>query len=262
MTDELWEGLRTLYVQRAPRFLRTALPGLDPARVRFVPHHVAHAASAYAAAGWRDCATLVLDGRGESASHLAGHVRDGRLEVLAAQRLPHSLGLVYEELTAHLGFRRASDEYKVMAMASYGRPRFVEALRACMHTTGDGGFHATAPDWRAFAPALDGGDGEGWGPEHADLAASVQRRLEEMLLELASWLHAETGESRLAMAGGVALNCVANARLHRDGPVRGGVGAAGGRRCRHRAGRRPLRSPIARRPRTSDGDRRARAKLV
>jgi carbamoyltransferase len=205
--DELWEGLRTLYVERAPRFLATALPGLDPAAVRFVPHHVAHAASAYLAAGWRDCATLVLDGRGESASHLAGHVRGGRLRALEAQRLPHSLGLVYEELTAHLGFRRASDEYKVMAMASYGRPRFAEALRESMYTTGDGGFHALAPDWRAFGDA-----------DRFDLAASVQKRLEEMLLELASWLHAQTGERRLAMAGGVALNCVANARLWREGP--------------------------------------------
>ena len=205
--DELWEGLRTLYVERAPRFLQTALPGLDQDVVRFVPHHVAHAASAYAAAGWRTCATLVLDGRGESASHLAGHVRGGRLEVLAAQRLPHSLGLVYEELTAHLGFRRASDEYKVMALASYGRPRFVEALRAVMYTTGDGGFHARSPDWRAFGPDAD-----------ADLAASVQQRVEEMLLELASWLQAQTGEQRLALAGGVALNCVANARLYAEGP--------------------------------------------
>ena len=206
VTDAVWEGLRTLYVERAPRFLATALPGLDPAAVRFVPHHVAHAASAYLAAGWRDCATLVLDGRGESASHLAGHVRGGRLEVLAAQRLPHSLGLVYEELTAHLGFRRASDEYKVMAMASYGRPRVLEELRECMHTTGDGGFHALAPDWRAFGEV-----------NRFDLAASMQKRLEEMLLELASWLREETGSPRLAMAGGVALNCVANARLHRDG---------------------------------------------
>jgi carbamoyltransferase len=216
VTDALWEGLRTLYVRRAPLFLRTALPGLDPARVRFVPHHVAHAASAYLAAGWRDCATLVLDGRGESGSHLAGHVRDGRLEVLAAQALPHSLGLVYEELTAHLGFRRASDEYKVMAMASYGRPAFVEELRACMRATDDGGFVARSPDWGALAPALDG-DGA-WQAAHADLAASVQRRLEEVLIDLADWLHERTGETRLAMAGGVALNCVANARLLADGP--------------------------------------------
>ncbi|HEX4804647.1 MAG TPA: carbamoyltransferase C-terminal domain-containing protein [Conexibacter sp.] len=216
VTDGLWEGLRTLYVQRAPLFLKSALPGLDPTCVQFVPHHVAHAASAYAAAGWRDCAALVLDGRGESASHLAGVVRDGRLEVLAAQRLPHSLGLVYEELTDHLGFRRASDEYKVMAMASYGRPAFLEELREAVHATGGGGFVARAPDWERFAPRLSGGGD--WRPEHADLAASVQARLEEVLLDLAGWLHARTGCARLAMAGGVALNCVANARLWAEGP--------------------------------------------
>ena len=71
---------------------------------------------------------LVLDGRGERASHLAGHYVDGRLEVLAAQALPHSLGLLYEDLTEHLGFLRSSDEYKVMALASYGRPRHLERL--------------------------------------------------------------------------------------------------------------------------------------
>jgi carbamoyltransferase len=216
VTDERWEGLRTLYVQRAPRFLATALPGLDPGRVRFVAHHVAHAASAHHAAGWRDCAVLVVDGRGERASHLAGRVRDGALEILAAQRLPHSLGLVYESLTAHLGFRRASDEYKVMAMASYGRPAHLDALREAMRSTGDGGFVALAPEWARFAPAL--APGAPWQPAHADLAASVQRRLEEVLLELAAWLHERTGQRRLAFAGGVALNCVANARLLRDGP--------------------------------------------
>jgi carbamoyltransferase len=214
--DGRWEGLRTLYVERAPRFLQTALPGLDPTRVRFVAHHVAHAASAYAAAGWEDCAVLVLDGRGESGSHLAGHFHDGRLDVLAAQALPDSLGLVYEELTAHLGFRRASDEYKVMALAAYGQPRFREELRAAMRTRGDGGFVARAPEWTWFARRL-APDGE-WRPEHADLAASVQRRLEEVVLELSEWLHERTGARRLALAGGVALNCVANARLHRDGP--------------------------------------------
>ncbi len=216
VTDLKWEGLRTLYVRRAPLFLRAALPDLDPERVRFVPHHVAHAASAHFAAGWRDCAVLVLDGRGECASHLAGQVRDGRLQVLAAQRLPHSLGLLYEELTAHLGFQRASDEYKVMAMASYGKPVFLQALRRHMYATNDGGFVARAPDWSELAPRLR--DGEEWRPEHADLAASVQRRLEEVILDLARWLHERTGQRRLALAGGVALNCVANARLHAEGP--------------------------------------------
>jgi carbamoyltransferase len=214
--DLQWEGLRTLYVRRAPRFLQTALPGLDPSVVTFVPHHLAHAASAYAAAGWEACAALVLDGRGERASHLAGHVRHGRLEPLAAQPLPHSVGLVYEELTAHLGFRRASDEYKVMALAAYGEPRFLGAMRAALHATPCGCFHALSPDWSSFAPPLS--HGEGWGREHADLAASVQRATEEVLLDLADWLHRRTGERRLALAGGVALNCVANARLVREGP--------------------------------------------
>src|ERR687898_779773 len=150
LTADEWEGLRTLYARRAPRFLATALPGLDPARVTFVPHHVAHAASAHLAAPFPDASVLVLDGRGETASHLAGRSVGGDLEVLASQTLPHSLGLLYEEVTDHLGFKRSSDEYKVMALASYGdRDRF----------------------------------------------------------------HAE-----LTLAGGVALNCVANARLAAEGP--------------------------------------------
>ena len=215
ITADEWEGLRTLYVRRAPRFLQSL--GLDAGRVRFVAHHVAHAASCHLAAPFPSSAVLVVDGRGESASHLAGHARaDGSLEVLAAQRLPHSLGLVYEELTDHLGFRRSSDEYKVMAMASYGRPRFLPELRELLGTTGDGGFYTRPVDWERYAPRAKGG--EDFTEDHADLARSVQERLEEVLLELASWLHARTGERCLTMAGGVALNCVANSRIWRESP--------------------------------------------
>lgn len=117
-----WDALRLEYARRAPEFLAEALPGLDPDRVVHVPHHVAHAASAGPASPYPDSAVLVLDGRGECASHLAGRYRDGKLDTLATQALPHSLGLVYEDLTAHLGFLRSSDEYKVMALASYGTP--------------------------------------------------------------------------------------------------------------------------------------------
>jgi len=216
LTGDPWEDLRTTFAERSPNFLATALPGLDPAKVRFVPHHLAHAASAYHGAGYPSCAALVLDGRGEAASHLAGHRRDGGFEVLAAQRLPHSLGLLYEELTAHLGFRRSSDEYKVMAMASYGRPAMLDRLRELVYATGDGGFVTEPVDWESLAPRLR--SGEEWTPRHADLATSVQCRLEEVLLELAAWLHEATGERRLAMAGGVALNCVANSRLLRESP--------------------------------------------
>ncbi|MFC4533954.1 carbamoyltransferase [Sphaerisporangium dianthi] len=216
-----WEGLRTTYARRAPAFLATALPGLDTAQVRFVPHHVAHAASAGLAAPYRDSAVLVCDGRGEAVSHLAGHYRDGRLTVLATQQLPHSLGLMYEEVTEHLGFLRSCDEYKVMALASYGEPRHLGELRERIYTTGEGGFRVEPVDWSGFAKARTPQDhlaGAGWTTDHADLAASVQACLEEVLLELAGWLQGRTGERRLTMAGGVALNCVANTRLLTEGP--------------------------------------------
>lgn len=214
--DPAWEKLRTLYARRAPHFLASALPGLDPAIVRFVRHHVAHAASGGLCAPFGDCAVLVSDGRGESTSLLAGEYRGGKLIEHATQRLPHSLGLMYEDLTQHLGFQRSSDEYKVMALASYGRPRFLPALREPIRSTGDGGFRTEPVAWSTFAPARAPGDT--MRPEHADLAASVQHRLEEVLLELAHWLHRQTGQRRLALAGGTALNCVANTRLYAESP--------------------------------------------
>ncbi len=211
-----WDTLRLDYARRAPQFLATALPGLDPAQVQFVPHHVAHAASAGLACPHPRSSVLVLDGRGESASHLAGTYRDGALDILASQQLPHSLGLLYESLTEHLGFLRSSDEFKVMALASYGRPRHLEELRELIKATGDGGFVAEELDWTRWAPPrIDDGC---WSPVHADLAASVQQRLEEVLVDLARWLHAQTGDRVLTMAGGTALNCVANSRIWRETP--------------------------------------------
>jgi carbamoyltransferase len=216
LTADEWEGLRTLYAQRAPLFLRSALPGLDPARVRFVPHHLAHAASAYLAAPYPDSSVLVLDGRGERTSHAAGRARDGHLEVLAAQRLPHSLGLLYEDVTEHLGFERSSDEYKVMALAAYGQPTLLPELREAVRTTGDGGFTVAPIELATLVKRRQ--PGQEWGSEHADLACSLQTRLEEVMLELVGWLHSRTGDRVLTMAGGVALNCVANSRIAQEGP--------------------------------------------
>ncbi|HET8621073.1 MAG TPA: carbamoyltransferase C-terminal domain-containing protein [Acidimicrobiales bacterium] len=217
VTDDGWEGLRTLYVRRLPRFLATALPGLGPDRVDYVAHHVAHAASSCIAAPHDSSAVLVLDGRGERASHLGGRWRDGRLDVLAAQALPHSLGLLYEEVTQHLGFRRSSDEYKVMALASYGDPgRFGPGFAEQVRADGEGGFRVGRLDLGALVPPRRAGDG--WDDRHADLAAAVQARVEEVVLDLARWLHARTGERAITLAGGVALNCVANGRLAAEGP--------------------------------------------
>ncbi|MEX1142993.1 MAG: carbamoyltransferase C-terminal domain-containing protein [Thermoleophilaceae bacterium] len=211
-----WEALRTLYVRRAPNFLRTALPGLDARRVRYVAHHLAHAASAHMASPHERSAVLVADGRGERASLLLAHGRGTAIEPIATQPLPHSLGLLYEDLTAHLGFHRSSDEYKVMALASYGEPRFLDELRRLVTVDGDGGFHVGDVDFERLAPAL--APGGTFDSPHADLASSVQHRLEEVLLELARLLHERTGERALTMAGGVALNCVANRRLLAEGP--------------------------------------------
>ena len=219
-----WDWLRLRYAERAPQFIATALPGLSPAAVRFVPHEVAHAGSAALASPFGTCTVMSLDGRGERSSYLAGRYHGGQLEVLASQELPHSLGLVYESLTEHLGFLRSSDEYKVMALASYGRPRFLPELRKLLRTTPDGGFAAEAPDWSQWAArAVPGsiqepGGAGGLPPDQADLAASVQARLEELLVELATALHGRTGDTALTLAGGTALNCVANSRLWRDTP--------------------------------------------
>jgi len=213
--DDPWDYLRTAYATHAPEFLAEDLPGLDPGRARFVRHHVAHAASAGLAAGPPECSVLVCDGRGEQDSFLAGRYADGQLEVLATQPLPHSLGLLYEDLTAHLGFLRSSDEYKVMALASYGQPRFLDQIREKVRAV-PGGFRTDPVNWAELAPArAPGGELTG---AHADLAASVQRRLEEVLLALAAELHDRTGDRMLALAGGTALNCVANTVLHERGP--------------------------------------------
>lgn len=218
-TRDGWEGLRTLYAARAENFLRTALPGLREGVLRHVPHHVAHAASAFMTAPFGDCAVMVLDGRGERSSYLGGVVRGGQLDVLASQPLPHSLGLLYEEVTEHLGFRRSSDEYKVMALASYGSPAMRDVLSDRVGPDGAGGFHTRPVDWRELAPRV--APGGQLGPEHADLAASVQRVLQDTVCALADWLHrAAGGPVDLAMAGGVALNCVANSVLSERGPFR------------------------------------------
>ncbi|MFP1625348.1 carbamoyltransferase [Streptomyces sp. 5K101] len=215
--DDPWDHLRLTYARQAPGFLAEALPGLDPQAVRFVPHHMAHAASsAFAAPGAEASSVLVLDGRGERASHLAAHRVGDRLEALHAQELPHSLGLVYEELTEHLGFLRSSDEFKVMALASHGSPRMLPELRTYVHPTGDGGFHATAVPWSELCAPR--GPDEPWTQDHADVAASAQAVLEETLLDLVRWLHGRTHDSVLTLAGGVALNCVANSRIAREGP--------------------------------------------
>jgi carbamoyltransferase len=226
LLDHEWCRLRTMYAQRAPSLIRAALPGLEPSRVVHVGHDLSHAASAWGPSGFESCAVMVIDGRGEATSFLAGHMRAGEHEVLASQRLPHSLGVLYEDLAAHLHIGRTCEEHEMSALAVHGRPVHLDRLRQMIRVHRSGGFTAEPIDWNQFAPP---GRGDLGADDHvvladqvdqraADLARSFQDRLGEVVLDLAAWTHERTGESRLAIAGDVALNRLVTTRLHTDGP--------------------------------------------
>jgi carbamoyltransferase len=221
-----WDPLFAAYVVNAPRqlvdgaphHLRKRLAGSVAPRFRFhhLEHHLCHQASAFLAAPFERCAVMTLDGRGERATTSYGVYRDDGYRALGAVHMPHSLGMLYEQLTSHLGFLHSSDEYKVMALAALGTPSYAELLRAQVRV-GEGGQFRIAPlDLKTlFGPAR--GAGEPLEQRHLDLAASLQDVLEETVLALARWLREASGERMLAMAGGVALNCVMNARLRDSG---------------------------------------------
>ncbi len=183
----------------------------------WVKHHIAHAASAYLACPYDRCAVMTLDGRGERATTTYGIAEGTHLELIGQVNMPHSLGILYERVTGYLGFLHSCDEYKVMALASYGKPRFVREMHEIVEMQSHGNFviHPLRLEQRFGPPRLKGGPLESW---HYDLAHSLQVVLEEAVLELAVWLHKESRMQDLAMAGGVALNCVMNARLRDRGP--------------------------------------------
>jgi carbamoyltransferase len=188
-------------------------------RWHYVPHHLAHAASAFLVSPFERAAILTLDGRGERAT--TGYaIGDGtEIEWLCQVHLPHSLGILYEDVTDYLGFLRSSDEYKVMALASFGKPRYVAEFREIVRLGGDGRYAIAPPRLEEqFGPKrLRGGPVE---QRHLDIAHSLQVVLEETVLELARWLHGASRRDDLCMAGGVALNCVMNARIRDRGPFR------------------------------------------
>jgi carbamoyltransferase len=222
-----WEPLFLSYVVNAPRQLVSGAPHHLDARFRrareagaryrwhFVDHHLCHQASAFLAGPPGDAAVLTLDGRGECASTQYGVVRANRYQRIGEVRLPHSLGLMYEQVTRHLGFLHSSDEYKVMALASFGTDALVPAMRARVHWVGEGLYRIDPLELGALCPPrLRGGE---MLQSHLDLARAAQKVLEETALEIARWLHRRTGAPRLLMAGGVALNCVMNAALRDAG---------------------------------------------
>lgn len=221
---------------------RKALPAL-----RFTEHHQAHAASAYFASPFPRAAVLCMDGVGEWATTSAWLGAGASLDALWEIQFPHSLGLLYSAFTYHCGFRVNSGEYKLMGLAPYGEPVYVEQIREhLIDIKDDGSFRL---DMRYFDYATGMRmtnarfsalfDGPPRAPDSAltqremNLARSIQVVTEEVVMALARTLARETGERNLCLAGGVALNCVANGRLQREGPfaniwVQPAAGDAGG----------------------------------
>lgn len=228
-TGSPWDGLFLSYVVNAPRQLVDGVPLHLQKRFRsatvphvmerwqFVEHHLCHEASAFLAAPFEEAAVLTMDGRGERTTTSYGHYAQGRYERIGQVLLPHSLGLLYEEVTRYLGFLHSSDEYKVMALASYGRPAYVDAFRRILKYDGQGGYTVQPCRWQEVFGPPRLRDSELM-PRHMDIAHSLQKVLEETVLSMVQWLHGRTGSRHLCMAGGVALNCVLNSHLADRGP--------------------------------------------
>ena len=202
--------------------------------VFFSGHHEAHAASAFYPSPFERSAILTLDGVGEWTTTALGRGNGDQLELLREQRFPHSLGLLYSAFTYHCGFRVNSGEYKLMGLAPYGEPRFTETIRKNLIDLRDDGSFRLNLDYFGFLrgqtmtnarfAALFGAPArkseEPLTQLHCDLARSIQDVTEEIVLRLVRTLHHDTEEENLCLAGGVALNCVANGRLLREGPFR------------------------------------------
>ncbi|AIO30245.1 carbamoyltransferase [Burkholderia pseudomultivorans] len=204
----------------APHHLQRRFRGVThdgPFRWHFVEHHLAHEASAFLAAPFDHCAVMTMDGRGERATTSYGAFDGRTYRRLGQVDLPHSLGLLYERVTRYLGFLHSSDEYKVMALASYGKPVYAEPMRGLVRYCGEGRYETVDRDLVAlFGPARERGGPIT--PQHCDVAHALQLVLEETTLQAVEWLAAQSGERQLAMAGGVALNCVMNAKIRDRGP--------------------------------------------
>ncbi|HVX11000.1 MAG TPA: carbamoyltransferase C-terminal domain-containing protein [Pirellulales bacterium] len=193
-----------------------------PYRWHYVKHHLAHAASAFHASPYRHAAVMTLDGRGERATTSYGIGQDNELEIIGQVNMPHSLGLLYEQVTGYLGFLHSSDEYKVMALASFGKPRYRKDFEEIVQIGENGQYTIGATNLtdRFGTPRRRGGPIE---QRHYDIAHSLQVVLEDTVVDLARWLHGVSKADCLCLAGGVALNCVMNARVRDRGPFTKGV---------------------------------------
>ncbi|MBI3837592.1 MAG: carbamoyltransferase [Planctomycetia bacterium] len=249
-------GFRS-FLQAMPPWLRQKLylprelsRGLDhqyTKRYVFTEHHEAHAASAFFPSPFAEAAILTIDGVGEWATTSFGYGRGNRITLTRELRFPHSLGLLYSAFTYFCGFRVNSGEYKLMGLAPYGEPKYVALiLDKLIDLKADGSFRMDMRYFnycqgltmtsRRFDRLFGGPPRRPESPlseREMDLAASIQQVTEEIMLRSARHVHAQTGMKNLCLAGGVALNCVGNGRILREGPfeqiwIQPAAGDAGG----------------------------------
>lgn len=224
-----WDPLFLSYIVNAPGQLADGWPHhlqkrFIGTRIReenwhFVDHHLCHAASAFHASPFKRAAVMTIDGRGEKATTSYYTGSGNALEEIKHVVMPHSLGLLYERVTTHLGFLHSSDEYKVMALASYGKPEFVKEFESMIHVSDDGTYTIDDIDLTSIiGPKRLRGDD--FSKHQFNVAHSLQKVLQDTVLQLAHWLYDQTGEENLCLAGGVALNCVLNAHIRDNGPFK------------------------------------------
>jgi carbamoyltransferase len=230
-----------------PRVMRKALDGKYDKRFIFPSHHESHAASAFLPSPFEEAAIITLDGVGEWATSSFGIGRGNKIELTHELRFPHSIGLLYSAFTYYCGFRVNSGEYKLMGLAPYGEPKYADKiLEHLVDLKEDGSFRmdmsyfnycqgltmTSAKFHELFGrpPRAAESKIEQW---HMDVAASIQNVTEEIMLRICRHVHAQTKVDNLCLAGGVALNCVGNGRVLREGPfenvwIQPAAGDAGG----------------------------------
>ena len=216
-----------------PELIRKELPGYK-GKILFCGHHESHAASAFYPSPFNDAAFLTMDGVGEWDTASFGIGSGNGIDILKTLRFPHSLGLLYSTFTYYTGFKVNSGEYKLMGLAPYGEPKYAKLiLKELIDLKEDGSFKMNMKYFgycdglkminRRFERLFGG---KARSPEtkitskDMDLAASIQKVTEEIMLRMARYLHKVTGKENLCLAGGVALNCVGNGRILREGPFK------------------------------------------
>ncbi len=228
-----------------PLLIRKSLRGYE-GKIYFSEHHLAHAASSFFVSPYEEAAILTLDAVGEWATAVYGVGKGNKIEIWKELHYPNSLGLLYSALTYYLGFKVNSAEYKIMGAAPYGRPVYADKILALLDLREDGSFRMKQ-EYFSYAHGLKmiskkfeeffgapPRDPEGkMEQKHWDLAASIQKVTEEIILRMVRHIHKETGLTKLCLAGGVALNCVANSRILNETPfkelfIQPAAGDAGG----------------------------------